>query len=403
MKIMLDWTIHLISTLKNWLAIGLLVVFVWDVPQVNAQRQKAEELYEKAIELTTGVYHLKENQVSINMSYGMFNSVDQALLDTFDINQIKHVDLVFSDFPVDQSFRELNIRRIATLGRMLPGILEQKDIRWQLIRQLDCRSKPEAERLFHGFAFSVNTDEQVIEADYQKNITEVKEAFLSLPPEDRRFLSMGKDTLAFDVLDRNVRNWKNVTIVSDWTASMYPYTTQVLRWHISRLEDSNISNFVFFNDGDNKKNNEKVIGETGGIYAIQSDSFRHVVDLMKYVMDQGSGEDLPENDIEALLFAIDSFPQAQALVLIADNKSAVRDIKLAEQVSKPVHIVLARVFMDDIAYIRSHYLKLAFVTGGSIHTRDRDYVTPEDLENLRQEIIIRRREIKQAKNTRQGN
>lgn len=400
---MFDWTRHIKLTLIPWYIFGFKLVLLLGVSPAYSQRQKAEQLYEKAIELTTGVYELKEDQVAINMSYGMFNSVEQSMLDTFNIDSIKHIDLVFSDFPVDQSFRELNIRRIATLGELLPGILEKEDIRWQLIRQLDCRSKPEAERLFHGFAFSVNANEQVIKADYQKNITEVKEAFLSLPPEDRRFLSMGTDTLAFDVLDRNVRNWKNVTIVSDWTASMYPYTTQVLRWHISRLEDSNISNFVFFNDGDNKKNNEKVIGETGGIYAIQSDSFRLVIDLMKYVMEQGSGEDLPENDVEALLFSIDSFPNAQALVLIADNKSAVRDIGLLNQITKPVHVVLARVFMDDVAYIRSHYLKMAIVTGGSLHTRDRDYVTAEDLEKLRREIIIRRREIKQAKNTRRDN
>jgi hypothetical protein len=205
---------------------------------------------------------------------------------------------------------------------------------------------------------------------------------------------MGKDTLAYDVLERNREHWKHVTIISDWTASMYAHTTQVLRWHLARIDESRIINFIFFNDGDHKQLSEKVVGSTGGIYATKSKDYLEVIRLMRHVKEMGDGGDLPENDMEAIIYAIEHFPESENFVLIADNRSDIRDFELLEKINRPIHIILARVFLDNVAYIKGQYLHLAMKTGGTIHTRFYDYTTPQALEQLKREIIEARRKLR---------
>ncbi|WP_020529533.1 hypothetical protein [Flexithrix dorotheae] len=359
----------------------------------NAQ-QSAFKIYENASQLTTTRYNIQSEQITLNMAFGHSQTINSEIIEKIKSTNIKRVDLVYSDYPKNTSFKNLNIERLNSLQHIAPGLFNSDSVKWSIIKQTDCKTKSQAESLFHGFVFSVNEPKQILEVDYQRNISKVKEAFLALPPEDRKFLSMGNDTLAYDILERNLYNWKNVTIVSDWTASMYPFTTQILRWHISRSGDSNISNFVFFNDGDNKPNAEKKAGETGGIYAIKADTLSQVIELMKMVKENGDGGDLAENDIEALLFAMKNYPESDEYVLVADNRSAIRDTELVKQINKPIRIILGRILMDDIAYIKGQYIRLAVETGGSIHTRFNDYITKNELLQLKDDVLNARRALK---------
>jgi len=358
-------------------------------------QHSAKTIYERAQKITTNRYVIEEDQISIDMSFGQATMINEATLQSIMNSNVRRVDLVFSNFPEGQSFENLNINRLNNLRKRIPSLFETDSIKWTLVRQTDCMTKSQAEELFHGLVFSTKKSlDFSIQVDYQKNISKVKETFLSLPPEDRKFLAMGSDTLAFDILERNLHNWKDVTIVSDWTASMYPYTTQILRWHISRFEETNIRNFIFFNDGDDQSTKDKVLGETGGIYAIRADSLKPVINLMKEVMKKGDGGDLPENDIESILYAIEQFPKSGEIVLIADNRSLVRDLELLQKVKRPVRVILGRIFMDDVAYIKGAYIKLALLTGGSLHTRWSDYTNPYELEQLTKEVLKARKRLR---------
>ncbi|UZR92921.1 hypothetical protein [Chondrinema litorale] len=370
----------------------ILVTFCYT--QLQAQHE-ARDVYNQAQQISTNKYIIEDDQIAIDMSFGEASVINDEILRNIERGNIRRVDLVYSDYPKNLSFESLNISRLNNLKKRIPGLFDIDSIKWTMVRQTDCITKTQAEELFHGFVFSTKKSlDHSIQVDYQKNITKIKETYFSLEPEDRKFLAMGNDTLAFDILERNVHNWKEVTIVSDWTASMYPFTTQILRWHISRFGESNIRNFVFFNDGDDKKTKDKKLGDTGGIYAIKADSLQEVINLMKVVMEKGDGGDLPENDIESLLYAMESFPDSKEFVLIADNRSAVRDIALLTKIDRPVRVILGRIFMDDLAYIKGAYIKLALLTGGSLHTRYQDYTNPYELEQLTKEVLIARRRLR---------
>lgn len=59
--------------------------------------------------------------------------------------------------------------------------------------------------------------------------------------------------------------WNNMLVVADVTASMYPYTGQLLYWLKLHEDERRIKQFVF-NDGDDKDDAVKTPGNTGGIY-----------------------------------------------------------------------------------------------------------------------------------------
>ena len=61
----------------------------------------------------------------------------------------------------------------------------------------------------------------------------------------------------FNVLKRN-KQFKSKLIVADLTGSMYPYAQQISTWlKLQFLKDSTSQHFVFFNDGDKKKDIDK--------------------------------------------------------------------------------------------------------------------------------------------------
>ncbi len=177
-----------------------------------------------------------------------------------------------------------------------------------------------------------------------------------------------KDNIVCAVLNRNDARWRSKMIVTDVTGSMYPYMEQVGLWHLLEMMNKKTSQYIFFNDGDNKPDAEKVIGRTGGIYPNLSGISDSIINTMTTAMRNGGGGDAPENDMEALLKAQQLRAGTTELILVADALSPVKDIELLESMHLPVRIILCG---SRIA-VNIDYLEIAYRTGGSVHTIEQD-------------------------------
>jgi len=161
---------------------------------------------------------------------------------------------------------------------------------------------------------------------------------------------------------------ERVALVMDVTTSMSKFLAE-MNWSLDQSPDSlNIVHYTFFNDGDNTPNNKKKAGKTGGIY--HGRKLRDLSATLLTAMRNGNGGDVTENDFEAVLAAQNEAPEADAILLIVDNFSDVRDESLISQITKKVHVVIG----GEVTYVRTCYLNLAKVTGGDIFVDGRRIV-----------------------------
>jgi hypothetical protein len=165
-------------------------------------------------------------------------------------------------------------------------------------------------------------------------------------------------------------NWSNATLVCDVTGSMAPFNAQVIEFIATQLKNKLQApkQFVFFNDGDNRKDKTKKVGQTGGIYAYSSTSLDSISEHIISVMSKGSGGDLEENNVEALLKALEKYPKTERLILIADNYASPRDMSLVRTIGIPVHVVVC-----GGTVLNEDYLDLAYQTKGSLTFNGIDY------------------------------
>ena len=191
--------------------------------------------------------------------------------------------------------------------------------------------------------------------------------------EDVSFDTEIQDTTTnaiFKVFTRNPK-WKKNIIVTDLTSSMYPYAKQINTWlKLYFMKDTAQQYFVFFNDGDKKKDADKKIGATGGIYICKAKTCEDLVNTMKLTIKKGEGGDSPENVVEAILAGIKKIRRPDNIILIADNWAKVRDLSLVTRIKIPVRVVLCGVF--EGMEINTDYLNIAYKTRGSIHTIEHD-------------------------------
>jgi hypothetical protein len=181
------------------------------------------------------------------------------------------------------------------------------------------------------------------------------------------------DTTITQVFKRH--HWAHSMIIADVTGSMYPYTAQLLKWLQLSLTDKQNTYFTFFNDGDDMPDDKKVIGKTGGIYSVGTNSYDEVEKIIKTAMANGSGGDLPENNIEALLSSDKVCSSCDSIIMIVDNWAPIKDISLLASWHKPVKVVVCGVFDK----VNKDYLKLARDTKGSIHLIEEDIYTLSEL------------------------
>jgi hypothetical protein len=345
--------------------------------------------------------------------------------------QVLAVDLVFTDYPAHLDLKQLNTQRLRNFFAEFPQLKNDNTVQWQMVRQTDGAEKAAAQNLFHGFVLYCRPlqTKAAMKADSSKlsdmlrpkptvhikhngflatDTTHLREQYEIEPytilkkmpvKEALAYLDMdakliGKypgvdsilvyekpmenntetifqrtppeDSTVIKVLNR--LGWQRMLVVADVTASMYPYTGQLLLWLQMNEDERRIHQFVFFNDGDNKDESDKQPGRTGGIYTTASSEFETVEKLLYQTMRNGTGGAIPENNIEALLYGMEACPTCQDVVMIADNHSGVSDLVLLPMIKKPVRIIVCGV----IQKINPAYLNIARSTGGSVHLAETD-------------------------------
>ncbi|MBI3135554.1 MAG: hypothetical protein HYZ14_12830 [Bacteroidetes bacterium] len=154
------------------------------------------------------------------------------------------------------------------------------------------------------------------------------------------------------------RSFKNTALVMDVTGSMTTHIAALINWVKTNKLAAPFTSYTFFNDGDAKTTKQKKVGETGGIYLTQN--LDEVDKVIEEAMRKGNGGEAPENDMEAVSYAFQNDEDANAVLLIADNYSEVRDIELLKNISRPVHVLLCAA----PKFVRCEYLKIAKDTGG---------------------------------------
>lgn len=331
----------------------------------------AQEIVDQT-EIQRPRYVLKTSALKVavfNMPFGesyLISEKDKLFLKTADVRMI---ELVFSDFPKGEDLKKLNLNRIKEVESWKKSLVSNPEITWKIIRQTDCTNEAEAKTLFHGVVIHYKGPQTE-----EDRLLEFKMAtkFLPLEEEIKDPVKLRKslpDSTIFRVLERN-KQWKKMAVIADLTGSMSPYTAQLVLWFKLKTKDQRIQDLVFFNDGDKTPDSKKVIGSTGGIYHGKGNNYKQVRELALKTIEGGCGGDAPENNCEALLFALKNVPDAEEYILIADNLAPIKDAVLMNQIHKPIRIILCGTSYG----INLQYLNLARKTGGSVHTMESDLV-----------------------------
>ncbi|QHT65865.1 hypothetical protein GXP67_03880 [Rhodocytophaga rosea] len=183
----------------------------------------------------------------------------------------------------------------------------------------------------------------------------------------------GADSTSYQVFSRNVSKWPDAVVVCDLTTSMYPYSVQIFSWLQKNSQKPNIKAVLFFTDCDSTGQETRLMETSGQMFVSTSLQAENVLPVMvqaaRNTVRNGNSE---ENDIEALLYAQQQFPEAKHLILIADNSSAVKDMAFLENIKKPVHVILCGSAADSTQAFQPEYKDIALQTKGSLHTMEDD-------------------------------
>ena len=321
---------------------------------------------------------------------------------------------------------KLNYFRFQNLKKVYPAVFEDTSIQWKIMEQRQATEKEDAMKCFHGFIILLKNEppkvliekelsliKSVIDS-YHDSLTWVPEKItwkvkkvkeetgLYIPVKKNKkkqgirytgsFLGMREkeykirrdstvlkrtggyyarkgyfDTSVFkNVHEYNFlisRRWSmKMAVVADVTGSMSPYSTQVMLWLKNRPEGLLNGRFVFFNDGDAKPDMLKRIGSTGGIHFASTTNYDSVYLAMDRTMRAGTGGDIPENNLEAVVETLRRWPDTDTVLMIADNEASVKDMSLLKNIKKPVSVMLC----GATGKIHKDYIDITKTTGGRL-------------------------------------
>lgn len=368
------------------------------------------------LEVPEFVINRSENIVFLENGYAQYpikNPEEWATI--MDTRQATEIFLVYTKYPPAKedwimNYHTLLADRLKELFSIDPT-LNDKRIKWKIYLQTDCPTKEKAYSMFHGIVIKHKPaeEQEVTQNDEQETTEQETTTNEQTPPVPavstteinrvRQFIEDEggtRDSTVYNVFRRHPE-WQNSLVVMDWTGSMYVHGALAVLWHSLHFQESGIKHFAFFNDGDDKRSHEKTVGLTGGIYYNDASSISELLDLFGEVKSKGDGGEPEENDIEALYESIKKFPDADEVILIADNTSCVRDMRILSKIRVPVHVILCG-YNESIG-VNPQYIELAYTTKGSLHTAEHDVermeqrfdnlfrVTPPD--NNRQLLRVR--------------
>lgn len=189
-----------------------------------------------------------------------------------------------------------------------------------------------------------------------------KETALKAKAEQKAKQPLRYDEFVVRTLETN--RWEDAALVCDVSPSLENYNAAVLGWVKTLLEakDTSIRQVVYFGDS------EKIEQSSKGLFSFKPSTYEDAVQRMQTAKEQSSGGDDNEKNIHALLKAQAETPSSECLIMICDNYTP-WDYYLANQVTKPVHIILC----GYVGYVDPTYLNLARTTKGSIHLNGDSY------------------------------
>ncbi len=368
----------------------------------------AEPIFVNKIDIS----ELKENQLYIAMPFAKKTVLNPNQKKQLNERVVIKLELVYTKYRKASSFNQktLNKNRLKELHKLVPSLFENRFWGFDLVSQTNGDSPEICNKMFHGFivTFRPNSTNNMLdlEARYLEDMVEalVKQDSLDndtvpmnydikthydkqigyvhdtiwyvdtitgpAPPDFFYLQALYNDTTVLGAFKRNT-HWKNFIVVTDVTGSMSPYSAQVFVWLKKQAEQKTAQYFVFFNDGDEKPSAKKKPLETGGIYISKNKSLDAVIKTATKCMKNGSGGgEHMENDIEAIIDGAKQYPEADEIILVADNMESMRDYKYIKKIKKPVHIILC----GAENRINVQYLDLARQTKGTIHTINADVV-----------------------------
>ncbi|MDB5283814.1 MAG: hypothetical protein JWO06_2889 [Bacteroidota bacterium] len=195
-----------------------------------------------------------------------------------------------------------------------------------------------------------------------------------------------------EVLERLKSSFVKMDIAADITLGMIPPVSELLHWANTGQNVTRVYKAVFYNDGDTIDNIRKKIGSTGGIYpTVVFDFIEADKNTLFIAQDRlfaaachaargGSGGDVTENAVEAGTKAQSLCPDCDVHILIADNRSPIRDMILLKDLKYPVRVILPFVIKER-GLINTEYLDIARQTHGSVHTKTNDYYDLDKMKN----------------------
>lgn len=202
--------------------------------------------------------------------------------------------------------------------------------------------------------YLINGDRPTLEGNkLEEKPSDLIDLYAGSTPQEI-FMKQAPVYKGLEIMDRSER----CALVMDVTGSMTEHVASMKRWIKTNQDSVGFTSFTFFNDGDDQPTKKKKIGETGGIYT--TIHIANLDALVSETMRRGSGGERPESDIEALLHAQVTDTLSDAILLIGDNYSEIRDIELLPKVTKRVNVLMCSVK----GALRTDYLLIAKNTGG---------------------------------------
>ena len=160
----------------------LLILFTLSFLFVQSQQHKFIDsiLNQRIIHVPN--YHLSNignESLLLKMNFAKPEIVDTTGIYQLIGSEILSVDLVFTDYPSANSLKPLNKKRIQHLIALLPFLVKQNSINWQIIRQTGGFDSTSSKNLLHGFV--INYRHAVTKSSSLKELNYIKTVLNELP------------------------------------------------------------------------------------------------------------------------------------------------------------------------------------------------------------------------------
>ncbi len=279
--------------------------------------------------------------------------------------KVSQINLVFSKYPADietwkTNYYVLMANRYKELFK-IDSRFNNSTIKYYVVLQTNCQSENEARKLFHGFEimYTKSTKPNLIQRDSKLAAYMNKTGGI-------------KNTELYDVLSG--LSVDSTLLVMDCTGSMTSFKNQLLMY-IDQFKGEKGVCVSLFNDDRSKGN---TIGYSGGVKAkifYSSTQLMNQYDSLDLTLP--NNPDIPENDVEAIVTGIKTFPFVKRVILFRDQESCVRDIDMIKCVQIPVYV-----FADEISkYPNSHTFQIAAITGGAAYIGNGIWLKASDIKS----------------------